>query len=138
MGFLSLYSSLLTKRPIATKMATATFIQCCGDITCQYLEQKKKSRSDSSIKGTRIDFKRMMRQGFMGFILTPLMHLYLVRVVPKYVGFVGPFKNGTAFARINNPFNTVWKVAVHNICITPIMQSCILFGIAFLKYDYSA
>ena len=82
----------------------------------------------------------MVRQGLVVSTVTPFLHFYLTRFVPRYIGFASgrPFGLGTVWSKYNAFATTLLRVAVHNATIGPCIQSYFLFGMAFIKYDYSA
>ena len=62
------------KNPFKTKMATAGFLFGLGDLTCQFLIEKK----------SEWDSQRTMRQGFVAmFMMNPCSQLYMKYGAPK-------------------------------------------------------
>lgn len=133
MTLINLYNRQLTKRPLATKMATNFAICCLGDSLCQILQKKSsKFQTNETERNNGWNIKRSLMQGVVGAGLqTPLLHFYLTRFAPHV--FM-PNSVAIYLSQTAHKFGTVsLKLAAHTLLVLPTMQTLFFLGMGTLR-----
>lgn len=86
MNFVRWYTRMLKENPYSTKSITSFFTFGLGDFICQSVESKFKPNTitDKIIEKKPYNWKRILKQGIFGVIMTPYLHVQYNILIPKF------------------------------------------------------